>query len=87
MPAEGEQSDSPFKRLATKYDVAEAQLLLRWGVQNGYPVLPKSTNPVRTRENLDPFSFRIDDADMDYIRGLDRGAGLAWGEVDPTTHD
>ncbi|MFJ9705751.1 aldo/keto reductase [Streptomyces sp. NPDC101234] len=87
MRAEGEQSDSPFKRLAAKYGVTEAQLLLRWGVQSGYPVLPKSTNPVRMRENLDLFSFRIDDADMDAIRGLDRGAGLAWGEVDPTTHD
>ncbi|MEU6556435.1 aldo/keto reductase [Streptomyces sp. NPDC046915] len=86
MRAEGERSDSPFKKLAAKYGVTEAQLLLRWGVQNGYPVLPKSTNPVRMRENLDVFSFRIDDADMDDIRGMDRGAGLAWGEVDPTTH-
>jgi 2,5-diketo-D-gluconate reductase A len=66
--------------------VPEAQFLLGWGVQNGYPVLPKSTNPVRMRENLDVFSFRIDDAERDYIRGMDRGAGLAWGEVDPTTH-
>ncbi|MEV6766232.1 aldo/keto reductase [Streptomyces sp. NPDC051105] len=86
MRAEGERSDSPFKKLAAKYGVTEAQFLLGWGVQNGYPVLPKSTDPVRMRENLDVFSFRIDDADQDYIRGLDRGAGLAWGEVDPTTH-
>ncbi|MFF0291234.1 aldo/keto reductase [Streptomyces sp. NPDC005262] len=87
MRAEGERSDSPFKKLAEKYAVTEAQLLLGWGVQSGYPVLPKSIDPVRMRENLDIFSFRIDDADMDYIRGMDRGAGLAWGEVDPTTSD
>ncbi|MEU9153561.1 aldo/keto reductase [Streptomyces sp. NPDC048417] len=86
MRAEGERSDSPFKKLAEKYGVTEAQFLLGWGVQNGYPVLPKSTNPIRMRENLDVFSFRIDDADKDHIRGMDRGAGLAWGEVDPTTH-
>ncbi|MFK0110667.1 aldo/keto reductase family protein [Streptomyces sp. NPDC091217] len=86
MRAEGEQPDAPFRKLAEKYGVTEAQFLLGWGVQNGYPVLPKSTNPVRMRENLDVFSFRIDDADMDYIRAMDRGAGLAWGEVDPTTH-
>ncbi|MET7319633.1 aldo/keto reductase [Streptomyces sp. NPDC005549] len=85
MRTEGEQSDSPFKKLAQKYGVSEAQFLLGWGVQNGYPVLPKSTNPDRMRQNLDIFSFRIDDADVDYIRGLDRGPGLAWGEVDPTT--
>ncbi|WP_433174456.1 aldo/keto reductase [Actinoallomurus sp. CA-150999] len=86
MRAEGEHSDSPFKKLAEKYGVTEAQFLLGWGVQNGYPVLPKSTNPDRMRENLDVFSFRIDDADLEDIRGMDRGAGLAWGEVDPTTH-
>ncbi len=85
MRAEGERSDSPFKRLAEKYGVTEAQFLLGWGVQNGYPVLPKSTDPDRMRQNLDVFSFRVDDADMEYIRGLDRGAGLAWGEGDPTT--
>ncbi|MGI5442959.1 aldo/keto reductase family protein [Streptomyces shenzhenensis] len=86
MRAEGERENSPFKKLAEKYGVTEAQFLLGWGVQNGYPVLPKSTNPNRIRQNLDIFSFTIDDADMEYIRGLDRGAGLAWGEVDPTTH-
>ncbi len=86
MRAEGERSDAPFKKLAQKYGVTEAQFLLSWGVRNGYPVLPKSTDPARMRENLDVLSFRIDDADMDQIRGMDRGAGLAWGEVDPTTH-
>ncbi|WP_089104540.1 aldo/keto reductase [Streptomyces hyaluromycini] len=86
MRTEGERSDSPFKKLAEKYGVTEAQFLLGWGVQNGYPVLPKTTDPVRMRENLDVFSFRIDDADMDRVRDMDRGAGIAWGEVDPTTH-
>ncbi|MGW6796998.1 aldo/keto reductase [Streptomyces chartreusis] len=87
MRAEGEQADSPFKRLAEKYGVSEAQFLLGWGLQNGYPVLPKSTKPERIRQNFDIDSFQIDSADMEYIRGLDRGAGLAWGEVDPVTHD
>ncbi|MEV0486575.1 aldo/keto reductase [Streptomyces sp. NPDC050508] len=86
MRAEGERSDAPFKKLAQKYGVTEAQFLLAWGVRNGWPVLPKSTDPARMRENLDVLSFRIDDADMDDIRRMDRGTGLAWGEVDPTTH-
>ncbi|MFC8226382.1 aldo/keto reductase [Streptomyces sp. NPDC057287] len=86
MRVEGEQADSPFKKLAEDYGVSEAQFLLGWGVQNGYPVLPKSTKPDRIRQNLDIFSFRIDDADMEYIRSLDRGTGLAWGEIDPITH-
>ncbi len=85
MRAEGERSDHPFKKLADRYGVTEAQFLLGWGVQNGYPVLPKSTDPDRMRQNLDVFSFQIEDADMDYIRSLDRGPGLAWGEGDPIT--
>lgn len=84
MRADGERGDSPFKAMAAKYGVTEAQVLLRWGVQSGYPVLPKTTNPVRMRENADLFSFRIDDADMAAIKAMDRGKGVAWGAFDPT---
>jgi len=84
MRAAGAQEDSPFKRLAGKYGVSEAQVLLRWGVQKGYPVLPKSTNPDRVRQNADIFSFQIDDADMAMLEAQDRGDGVAWPEGDPT---
>lgn len=83
MRREGQRDDSPFKTMAAKYGVTEAQLLLRWGVQNGYPVLPKSTNPARIRENADLFSFDIDAADMAAIKAMDRGDGVAWGAKDP----
>lgn len=66
------------------YDVTEAQLLLRWGVQKGYPVLPKSTNPARMRENADLFSFAIDEADMAEIATMNSGGGVAWPVGDPT---
>jgi 2,5-diketo-D-gluconate reductase A len=84
MKAEGEQASAPFKVMAKKYGVSEAQLLLRWGVQKGYPVLPKSTNPDRIRKNADIFSFTIDDADMAAIEKMDRGDGVAWAMGDPT---
>lgn len=84
MKADGQRPDSPFKRMAAKYGVTEAQLLLRWGVQKGYPVLPKSASPARMRENADLFSFAIDDADMAEIATMDRGAGVAWAAGDPT---
>jgi 2,5-diketo-D-gluconate reductase A len=71
--------------MAAKYGVTEAQVLLRWGVQQGYVVLPKSTNPVRIRQNADLFSFTIVDEDMAAIAGMDRGAGVAWPIGDPTT--
>jgi 2,5-diketo-D-gluconate reductase A len=84
MKADGERMDSPFKGLATKYGVTEAQVLLRWAVQNGYPVLPKSTNPERMRENANLFSFALSDRDMDAIAGMERGDGVAWSIGDPT---
>ena len=80
MKADGEA----FKGMAAKYGVSEAQLLLRWGVQNGYAVLPKSLNPDRMRQNIDLFSFAIDDADMAQMATMDRGEGVAWASGDPS---
>lgn len=84
MRADSVREDSPFKQLARKHGVSEAQVLLRWGVQRGFPVLPKSTNPERLRQNADLFSFRLDDADMDLLAAQDRGDGVAWPMGDPT---
>lgn len=85
MKADGASSDSPFKVMAKKYGVSEAQVLLRWGIQKGYAVLPKSTNAERIRQNIDLFGFEIDDEDMATIATMDRGAGVAWSSGDPTT--
>ena len=84
MRADGEQADAPFKVMARKYGVTEAQVLLRWAVQKGYPVLPKSTNPDRIRNNADLFGFQIDDGDMAACATMDRGDGVAWPPGDPT---
>jgi len=75
---------SPFKDLASKYGVTEAQVLLRWAIQRGYPVLPKSNDPERMRQNADVFSFEIDERDMTAIAAMDRGDGVAWPGGDPT---
>lgn len=80
MKADG----AAFQDMARKYDVSEAQLLLRWGVQSGYAVLPKSLNPDRMRQNFDLFSFAIDDADMAQMATMDRGDGVAWASGDPS---
>ena len=84
MKAEGEQADAPFKVMARKHGVTEAQVLLRWAIQKGYPVLPKSTSPERIRTNADVFGFDLDDEDMSAIEKMDRGDGLAWSMGDPT---
>lgn len=84
MRADGDNADAPFKVMANKYGVSEAQILLRWAVQKGYPVLPKSTHPERIRKNADIFGFSIDDEDMTAIEKMDRGSGVAWATGDPT---
>lgn len=84
MKADGEHADAPFKVMAKKYGVSEAQVLLRWAIQKGYPVLPKSINPERIRKNADVFGFNIDDHDMTAIEKMDRGDGVAWAMGDPT---
>ena len=84
MKADGASATSPFKAMAKKYGVSEAQVLLRWGVQKGYAVLPKSANPERIRQNIDLFSFAIDDEDMAAIAEMDRGEAVAWSSGDPT---
>jgi 2,5-diketo-D-gluconate reductase A len=84
MRAEGDRADSSFRGMAEKYGVSEAQVLLRWGVQKGYPVLPKSMNSERLKQNIDLFSFSIDENDMAAIEKMDRGDGVAWAFGDPT---
>ena len=83
MMLQGSQLDRPFKIMAEKYDVSEAQVLLRWALQQGYAVLPKSTREERVRDNIDLFSFEIDNHDMDAIAEMDRGEAVAWSSGDP----
>ncbi|TBE87739.1 aldo/keto reductase [Rhizobium ruizarguesonis] len=85
--AEMKVSDGQLKSMAEKYGVTEAQLLLRWGVQNGYAVLPKSLNVDRMRQNIDLGGFTIDEEDLVAMRAMDRGDGLAWSIGDPTRVD
>jgi 2,5-diketo-D-gluconate reductase A len=80
-------SDGVLAGIAAKYGVTEAQLLLRWGVQNGYAILPKSLNPERMRQNINLGGFAIDAADMASMREMDRGDGIAWSIGDPTHTD
>ena len=79
----GAAAASPFRAMAAKHGVTEAQVLLRWGVQSGFAVLPKSLDPERMRRNIDLFGFALDSADMDLIATLDRGDGVAWATGDP----
>ena len=50
-----------------------AQVILRWHLQEGLIVIPKSTHKERIVENFDVFGFELDADDLDKIRGLDKG--------------
>lgn len=87
MKREGESSASPFKQIAQKHNVSESQVLLRWGVQQQIPVIPKSTNVQRMKQNLDVFSFELDAEDMAILAKQDKGDGVAWVSGDPSRFD
>ena len=67
---------------AEKYGVEPAQVVLRWHLQSGHMVIPKSVTPERIRSNFDVFGFELAADDMAEIDALDRGDRLG---PDPAT--
>ena len=82
MYKDSEDENSPFKKLAIKYSVSEAQILLKWALQLGYAILPKSVQIERIKNNFD-LTFTIDEGDMQLIETLDRGGSVTWEYGDP----
>ena len=58
--------------IAEKYDVSPAQVVLRWHLQLGNVVIPKSVTPERIQSNFEVFGFELADDDMSAIDALDR---------------
>ena len=61
-----------FTKLAEKYGKTNAQIILRWHIQEGIIVFPKSSNPVHIKENIDIFDFELTEEEMNEIRQLDK---------------
>jgi 2,5-diketo-D-gluconate reductase A len=66
-------TDPTITAVADRLDRTPAQVALRWHVQRGDIVFPKSTTPSRIRENLEIFDFELFEEDMAAISALDRG--------------
>ncbi|MFH8557717.1 aldo/keto reductase [Streptomyces celluloflavus] len=77
-------TDPVLVRLAEKHGKSPAQIVLRWHLQLGNVVIPKSVTPSRIAENFDVFGFELDDADLSEIAALDKGTRLG---PDPDTFD
>jgi 2,5-diketo-D-gluconate reductase A len=72
--AQGAELDNPtIGEIAQRVGKSPAQVILRWHLQLGNIVFPKSVTPARIEENFDLFGFELDDADMTSITALDSG--------------
>jgi len=81
--AQGQVLDEPaILDLARAYSVSPAQVVIRWHIQIGNVVIPKSVTPERIAENFEVFDFELNDAEMASIAALDAGRRIG---PDPDT--
>jgi 2,5-diketo-D-gluconate reductase A len=72
--AQGKVLEDPvLAPIAEKYGKSPAQVVLRWHIQRGNIVFPKSTTPSRIRENFELFDFELEQTDVQAIDTLDKG--------------
>jgi 2,5-diketo-D-gluconate reductase A len=78
--------DATIGEIADRLGHTPAQVALRWHLQRGDVVFPKSTRPERMAENFAIFDFELDDDDLATITALDRGEAGRTGP-NPNTFD
>lgn len=84
--AQGRQNLFQNERLAAigrQYDKSIAQVVLRWNIQKGVVVIPKSVHKARLEENFDVFDFALSHADMQDIASMDELTRLFVNHQDP----
>lgn len=84
--AEGRNDIFRDKRLVSigrKYGKTPAQVILRWDIQRGVSVIPKSSHPARIWENYDVWDFELTAEDMDLIAEMDKGKELFFEHDSP----
>lgn len=82
----GEVLEDPvIAEIARQYGKSPAQVIIRWHLQEGLVVIPKSTHAERIRDNLDVFGFELDETDMARIAELDKPDGKTLD--DPATNN
>jgi diketogulonate reductase-like aldo/keto reductase len=67
-----------LRKIAERHHRTTAQIALRWNIQSGVIVIPKSANPARIKENFDIFDFVLSDEDIQRISALDEGGRVSW---------
>ncbi len=75
-------SDAELLKVARRVGKSPAQVLLRWGIQHGFVVLPKSTHETRIAENIALFDFELDAAAMAALDNMEEGLATGWDPRD-----
>ena len=75
--------DPTLAAIGRKYGKTVAQVVLRWHLQRGVVVIPKSTHKERMQENLNVFDFALTDEEMAVIAGLDKKQSAFFSHQDP----
>ncbi|WP_456000275.1 aldo/keto reductase [Phascolarctobacterium succinatutens] len=76
-------SNYVLQEIGKKYDKTVAQVILRWQLQRGIVIIPKSTHKERMAQNLDVFDFTLTDVDMQDIAALDTKTSSFFSHQDP----
>lgn len=75
--------DPVLAAIARQYGKTPAQVILRWHLQRGVVIIPKSTHIERMRQNLDVFDFTLSEEDMAAIAALDKKQSAFFSHQDP----
>ena len=78
-------NNAVLNEIGKKYGKSAAQVALRFLLQSGVVVIPKSTHKERMIQNFEVFDFTLSDEDMASIRRLDEGESLFFSHYDPAT--
>ena len=65
-------SEKVFSKLGKKYGKTNAQIVLRWQIQEGNIIFPRAMNPIHIKENMEIFDFELTKDEMDEIKAMDR---------------
>lgn len=76
-------NNAVLQSIGAKYNKSVAQVILRWQLQRGIVVIPKSTHKERMAENLNVFDFALTNNDMQAIAGLDTKTSSFFSHQDP----